>query len=948
MKLIRGRLSILTVFLIALAFAPGVLAQNVLGTITGRALDKSAAIIPGVEVTITSPAMIGGARTAVTDETGAYRFTQLAVGTYRVSFALPGFRTLNIDGVNVTSGASTTINATMEVSAVTEELTVTSTAPTIDLEAATVSVNWSAQKLDNLPSGHTLRNVAMMVPGMTVTTPDIGGTTMGGSTGTTGRVYGRSGGEEVNVDGNAYGTIFGDYQTVEQISISTAAKGAEARNPGAAVTLVIKSGSNDFHGSVMGNWQDGKWQSNNVTQKLLDRGFAPGNTKFTHYDDYNFEGGGRIVRDKLWFYAAFSHQYAGQYINGFIVEKTGEPGIFSTLLDSPTLKLTYQLNDKMKLESVAQGSRKWQPYRDGSALTPLEATQDQNAWTMNGPQVKWIYIVTPRMTLDANVGRGGFWWPMNPHTTDVRRTDLTTNQTRGAYNKNYQRPIRWQEGANWSWFTDIGGMNNEIKAGFLSVWNKSFTETFGYPNQQLYRYRSTAAEANAKQYFLHPDSVLVYDYPNTVASTTYSTALFFNDKVTVNRKLTLNLGLRYERNASSLPVQGNPGTGPFAIKNLYPERRDFPVYNALGPRLSMVYDLKGDGKIALKLGYGRYPSGGPSSSDVNPATTTTYTYNNWDGSIPYVPKPADLASTSGGAGDRTLDTGLKGSWLDEYTGGVELGLSKDYVVRFNMVRKYDHGGSRTVNLATPFEAFTDVRTGPDPGRDNVLGTADDGVVQVWSVSSSNPNRNITRNRRVQVEGNENANLYMAYEGTFNKQYSNGYSFLVGYEADFVKTSGVKPQNPNELIYKFSGNNALAPFPEWHYAFKASGQKDLPFGFMFSSVYSAQAGQYFGREVQIRNALNSLVNVRVEAQAGRYPWIKLWDNRVSKTFKLGERSSIEGFVDVFNTLNSSAVRSQVNVNGPDYLKPISAGGIDASAASSILTARIMKIGARWKF
>jgi hypothetical protein len=89
-------------------------------------------------------------------------------------------------------------------------------------------------------------------------------------------------------------------------------------------------------------------------------------------------------------------------------------------------------------------------------------------------------------------------------------------------------------------------------------------------------------------------------------------------------------------------------------------------------------------------------------------------------------------------------------------------------------------------------------------------------------------------------------------------------------------------------------------------------------------------------------------VRVEAQAGRYPWIKLWDNRISKTFKLGERSSIEGFVDVFNTLNSSAVRSQVNVNGPDYLKPISAGGIDASAASSILTARIMKIGARWKF
>src|SRR4029079_11150818 len=148
----------------------------------------------------------------------------------------------------------------------------------------------------------------------------------------------------------------------------------------------------------------------------------------------------------------------------------------------------------------------------------------------------------------------------------------------------------------------------------------------------------------------------------------------------------------------------------------------------------------------------------------------------------------------------------------------------------------------------------------------------------------------------------------------------------------IKTSGPRPQNPNELFYRFSGNNALAPFTEWQYSFKASGQYDLPFGIMFSSAYSAQAGQYYPREVQIQNALGSTVNVRVEAQAGRYPWIKLWDNRISKTVKLRDRESVEAFVDIFNTLNSSAVRSQVNVNGPNYLKPISAGGIDASAAS----------------
>src|SRR6266700_2546903 len=75
------------------------------GNIAGRAQDSSGALIPGVDVSVTSPAMIGGARSAVTDESGTYRFTLLPPGTYRVSFALPGFKTLNIEGVEVASGA---------------------------------------------------------------------------------------------------------------------------------------------------------------------------------------------------------------------------------------------------------------------------------------------------------------------------------------------------------------------------------------------------------------------------------------------------------------------------------------------------------------------------------------------------------------------------------------------------------------------------------------------------------------------------------------------------------------------------------------------------------------------------------------------------------------------------------------------------------------------------
>ena len=136
------------------------------GNIAGRAQDSSGALIPGVEVTVSSPAMIGGARQTVTDETGAYRFTLLPTGTYRVSFALPGFKTLNIDGVVVSPNATMTINGTLEVATVAEEITVLSQAPAIDLEAATVGVNFDLHKLDELPYSRSLVALNSMLPGV--------------------------------------------------------------------------------------------------------------------------------------------------------------------------------------------------------------------------------------------------------------------------------------------------------------------------------------------------------------------------------------------------------------------------------------------------------------------------------------------------------------------------------------------------------------------------------------------------------------------------------------------------------------------------------------------------------------------------------------------------------------------------------------------------------------
>ena len=139
-----------TCIAILLSAAPA-FSQLLTSNITARAQDTTGAVIPGVEVTVSSPAMIGGARKEVTDETGQYRFTLLPPGTYRVSFALPGFKTLNVDNVTVTAGSTATEVGVMQVASTAEEITVSSQAPTVDLESATIGVNISQKMMDELP-----------------------------------------------------------------------------------------------------------------------------------------------------------------------------------------------------------------------------------------------------------------------------------------------------------------------------------------------------------------------------------------------------------------------------------------------------------------------------------------------------------------------------------------------------------------------------------------------------------------------------------------------------------------------------------------------------------------------------------------------------------------------------------------------------------------------------
>jgi hypothetical protein len=213
-------------------------------------------------------------------------------------------------------------------------------------------------------------------------------------------------------------------------------------------------------------------------------------------------------------------------------------------------------------------------------------------------------------------------------------------------------------------------------------------------------------------------------------------------------------------------------------------------------------------------------------------------------------------------------------------------------------------------------------------------------VEVWSVPNTYPTFGQINTLSTNTSDNEGEDKYWAFEATASRRYANGWSLLGSYSWDRRDVRNIAPRNPNEQRYNWE-------LPETHQGVRLNGTYELPWQFLVAATYTAQDGEYFPRVVQVRNALNSLVNVTVEGQAGRYEWVKLLDFRFSKVFRFGKHS-FEGMFDLFNATNTSVVLRRVTTNGPNYLQPLATGGIDAASANPIPAPRIFRLSARYKF
>ncbi len=152
-----GRVALVAAFLI---LPHAAWAQS---TIAGVVRDSSGAVLPGVTVEAASPALIEKVRSAVTDGQGRYSIIELRPGTYTVTFALPGFNTVRLDGIEVEANASVPINAEMRVGAVEETITVTGATPVVDVQQAAQRQVLGREVLDQLPTNRTTATIGAVV-----------------------------------------------------------------------------------------------------------------------------------------------------------------------------------------------------------------------------------------------------------------------------------------------------------------------------------------------------------------------------------------------------------------------------------------------------------------------------------------------------------------------------------------------------------------------------------------------------------------------------------------------------------------------------------------------------------------------------------------------------------------------------------------------------------------
>src|SRR4051794_12376170 len=251
-------------------------AQSAIG---GTVKDTSGAVLPGVTVEVASDVLIEKTKTVSTDGQGAYQVVDLRPGVYTITFSLQGFNTFKREALELPSNFVATVNAELKVGALEESVTVSGASPVVDVQSNTKTQVLSRDVLDSVPSAKTIQSLGQLVVGVTLSSPDVGGSRAMQQTYFAVHGSGASG-TMVMVDGLITNGTMGDGSVqayhneamIQEAVYQTAGGAAETITGGLNMNLVPKDGGNRFAGGAKFTKSPSSWQGNNLTDELKGLG----------------------------------------------------------------------------------------------------------------------------------------------------------------------------------------------------------------------------------------------------------------------------------------------------------------------------------------------------------------------------------------------------------------------------------------------------------------------------------------------------------------------------------------------------------------------------------------------------------------------------------------------------------------------------------------------------
>ena len=338
-------------------------------SITGTVRDPSGAVLPGVTVEASSPALIEKVRTATTDGSGQYRIVDLRAGEYTVTFTLPGFSTIKREGVTLEGSFTATINSEMRLGQLTETVTVTGESPIVDVQNVRRQMVLDNDIISAIPSSRSYNNLIQLIPnsinqgGAPTDAQVVPGMVVFGGFG------GRSNEGRVNVDGISVGSAFNgagvssyiaDVANAREIAMTTTGGLGETEGGGPSLNVLPKEGGNAVRGTFFAAGVTSGMVGSNYTQELRDRGLTtPGETRQVW--DFNLGIGGPIARDRVWYYlnlreegsertvpGMFANANAGDPTKWTYVADTSRPAVLAASYRITALRLTAQATPRNK------------------------------------------------------------------------------------------------------------------------------------------------------------------------------------------------------------------------------------------------------------------------------------------------------------------------------------------------------------------------------------------------------------------------------------------------------------------------------------------------------------------------------------------------------------------------------------------------------------------------